>query len=96
MPGTDGFADGRGGSPDAREAQSSFSEVLAECGGLATRLVELHTDDGTGRCRACVRTNRASEAHPCRIRSVATGALHLQASRVAGTVLPKQGPGPAL
>lgn len=73
-----------------------FAEVLAECGDLATRLVALHTDDGTGRCRACVRTNRVPEAHPCRIRSVATRALHLQAGGMAGRLLPKQGPGPVL
>ncbi len=73
-----------------------FAEVLADCGGLATRLVELHTDDGTGRCRSCTRTNRNAAEHPCRIRSAATRALHLQASRLAGRVLPKQGPGPAV
>ena len=73
-----------------------FVEVLAECGGLPTRLVELHTNDGTGRCRACTRTNRSAEEHPCRIRSAAIRALHLQASRLAGMELPKQGPGPAL
>jgi hypothetical protein len=75
---------------------ADIAAVLAECGGLAARLVELHTDDGSGRCRSCTRTNRTAAEHPCRIRSAATGTLHLRASRMAGTPLPEQRSGPAL
>ncbi len=64
-------------------------QVLADFGDLPTRLVLVHVDDGKGRCVVCsagAQTTRYT--HPCRIRSLATRALHLQASRLAGRVLP--------
>ena len=82
---------------DDSGAPPGFAEVLADCGGLAARLVEIHQDDGNGRCAVCSEGNQsARRVFPCRLRSLATRALHLQAARTAGTVLRKQGPGPAV
>lgn len=73
-----------------------LAEVLAECGGLAGRLVELHTDDGRGRCPVCSAGGQTGRyVFPCNIRSLATRALRLQAERLAGEALRKPGPGPA-
>lgn len=75
----------------------SLVEVLADCGGLPARLVEIHTDDGNGRCVVCSEGGQAARrVFPCNLRSLATRALHLQASRDAGKLLPKHGPGPAV
>ena len=74
-----------------------LAEVLADCGGLAARLVEIHRDDGGGRCVVCSEGNQsARRVFPCTLRSLATRALHLQAERAAGTVLRKRGPGPVV
>ena len=72
-------------------------EVLADCGGLAARLVEIHRDDGAGRCVVCSSGNQSARlVFPCNLRGLATRALLLQAARTAGSVLRKQGPGPAV
>lgn len=82
---------------DDREGSPGFAEVLADCGGLAARLVEIHHDDGDGRCVVCSEGNQsARRVFPCSLRSLATRALHLQAARSAGIALRKQGPGPAV
>ena len=57
-----------------------FAIELAKCGGLPARLLELHTDAGTGRCRLCsagAQTGRYR--HPCTLRQAATEALVIQA-----------------
>ena len=74
-----------------------FAEVLADCGGLPARLVEIHRDDGAGRCAVCSEGNQsARRVFPCRLRSLTVRALHLQATRVAGNALRKPGPGPLM
>ena len=74
-----------------------LAEVLADCGGLPARLVEIHHDDGNGRCVVCLEGNQtARRVFPCNLRSLATRALHLQASRTTGKALRKPGPGPAV
>ena len=71
-------------------------EALADCGGLAAQLVEIHHDDGSGRCVVCSEGNQsARRVFPCRLRSLATRALHLQATRTAGRALRAPGPDPA-
>lgn len=75
----------------------SLIGVLADCGGLAARLVAIHRDDGSGRCVVCSSGNQSARlVFPCNIRGLAVRALHLQASRAAGTALPKRGTGPAV
>lgn len=72
-----------------------FAEALAECGNLAARVVAIHRDDGRGRCVICSSGNQSPRAvFPCRLRSLATEALTMQARRAAGTALPKPHPGP--
>ena len=74
---------------------SRLVEVLADCGGLAARLVELHHDDGNGRCVVCSEGNQsARRVFPCNLQSLATRALRLQAERLAGEALRKPGRGP--
>ena len=82
---------------DAPDRPTGLVKVLADCGGLAARLVEIHRDDGAGRCVVCSEGNQsARRPFPCTLRSLAVRALHLQAERVAGAALPKRGPGPAV
>ncbi len=82
---------------DSEVRVDGLVEVLADCGGLAARLVEIHRDDGAGRCVVCSEGNQsARRPFPCTLRSLAVRALHLQAERAAGTALPKRGPGPAV
>ena len=72
-------------------------EVLADCGGLAARLVAIHLDDGSGRCVVCSSGNQSARlVFPCNLRGLAVRALHLQATRAAGTALGKRGTGPAV
>jgi len=61
---------------------------MAECGDLPTRLVALHVDDGTGHCAGCTWWDPPRPVHPCTTRQAATRALHIQAARLAGRVLP--------
>lgn len=86
--------------PDERERPAAtpdgFAEVLADCGGLPARLVEIHRDDG-GRCAVCSQGNQSARSvFPCRLRALAVRALHIQATRDARRPLPKPGPGPAV
>ena len=73
----------------------AFAEALADWGNLPGRLVALHSDDGRGRCVVCSAGNQSPRAvFPCRLRSLATEALSVQARRAAGMALPKPHPGP--
>jgi hypothetical protein len=57
----------------------AFAAELARCGGLPARLLELHVDDGTGRCRICSQGGQTGrDRHPCRLRALATEALVIQ------------------
>jgi hypothetical protein len=60
-----------------------LADVLAGHQGLPGRLLDTHTDDGTGHCAAC------ASAHPCPTRSAAVRALRIQVSRIAGRPLAK-------
>jgi hypothetical protein len=55
-----------------------LAETLAECGGLAARLVELHNDDGTGHCEGCRWWDRPLPVHPCATRVAADRALEIR------------------
>lgn len=67
----------------------TFAEVLSHCGGMATRLVAQHVDDGTGRCIVCSEGGQAGRyTWPCAIRRMSTTALHLQARRLAQGTAP--------
>ena len=68
----------------------SLAEVLAEYEGLPGRLLDAHTDDGTGHCAACTSWERPRPAHPCPTRSAAVRALRLQVSLIAGRTLAKE------
>jgi hypothetical protein len=64
-----------------------FAAEMAQCGGLPERLLELHVDDGTGRCRLCssgAQTGRYQ--HPCSLRILAAEALEIQRRRRAEEV----------
>jgi hypothetical protein len=59
-----------------------FAAELARQPGAPARLLELHVDDGTGRCRVCsagAQTGRYR--HPCAIRVLAAEALVIQGVR---------------
>lgn len=44
--------------------------------GMAQRLLDVHTDDGTGRCRSCaVGAGHGRHAWPCTIHRAAAAAL---------------------
>jgi hypothetical protein len=63
---------------------------MAQCGGLPTRLVELHRDDGSGKCSVCsagAQTGRY--VYPCAIRTLAVRALLIQARALSRDVLHK-------
>lgn len=79
---------------DEDEVVPGLVQALSECGDLATRLVHLHVADGRGACVICSRSTQAGRyAFPCAIRSLATRALHLQATRHGGVPLEKTSPG---
>jgi hypothetical protein len=65
-----------------------FTVVLTECGDLPTRLIALHADDGTGHCAGCTWWDRPRPVYPCATRDLATRAVYLQATGLAGRVLP--------
>ncbi len=59
-----------------------FAVELARCPGVPARLIELHVDDGSGRCGIC--SSGASTGryhHPCAIRVLASEALVIQGRR---------------
>lgn len=57
--------------------------LLTECGpDVSTRLVELHTDDGTGGCAARTHAGCYPPAYPCSIRTAAVTALHMHATNL--------------
>ena len=80
---SDAMSDRRSG-----DLELCLASVMAECGDLPTRLVALHVDDGTGHCAGCAWRDRPRPVHPCTTRQTATRALHIQATRLAGRVLP--------
>jgi hypothetical protein len=56
-----------------------FAAELARQPGVPARLLELHDDDGTGRCRICSSgASTGRHRHPCTIRALAAEALVLQ------------------
>lgn len=67
----------------------SLAEVLAGYEGLPVRLIDTHTNDGTGHCAACASWERPRPSHPCPTRSAAVRALRLQVSSIAGRALAK-------
>jgi hypothetical protein len=58
-----------------------LAETLAECGGLAARLVELHSEDASGHCEGCKWWDRPDPVHPCTIRSAADRAVQIRQQR---------------
>src|SRR5688500_14152033 len=57
----------------------AFAVQLALCGGLPQRLLDLHVDDGTGRCVLCSAGAQTGHyRHPCNLRILATEALVIQ------------------
>jgi hypothetical protein len=68
-------------SPEGR-VTTTLAVVLADCGDLPHRLVDLHAEDGTGHCVVCaVGGGGGRKAFPCSIRSAATAALIIRARR---------------
>jgi hypothetical protein len=56
-----------------------FAAELARQPGAPAHLLELHVDDGTGRCRVCSSgTATGRHRHPCAIRVLAGEALVIQ------------------
>lgn len=51
-------------------------EVIALCGSLPTRLLEIHVNDGTGRCEVCNHNQQhGRDKWPCSTRELATRAV---------------------
>jgi hypothetical protein len=70
------------------ESWFALAAEIAAIPGVAARLIALHTADSTGHCAGCVWWDRPRPVYPCAIRQAATRALHIQAIRLAGRVLP--------
>jgi hypothetical protein len=71
------------GTPAVNKAEGAdhdrFAVELARCPGVPARLLELHLDDGSGRCRICSSgAGTGRYRHPCAIRVLATEALVIQ------------------
>jgi hypothetical protein len=65
--------------PPEGSEHDRFAAELARQPGAPDRLLDLHIDDGSGRCRICssgAQTGRYR--HPCAIRVLATEALVIQ------------------
>lgn len=52
--------------------------LIAAQPGMSRRLLSAHTDDGTGRCRACRWHDRPRSAFPCLLRVHAEAADRLR------------------
>jgi len=70
------------------ESGSALAAEIAAIPGVAARLIALHTADSTGHCAGCVWLDHPRLVYPCAIQQAATRALHTQATRLAGRVLP--------
>jgi hypothetical protein len=86
---------GIGSSGGDADRHRGFARELARCGGLAARILETHTDDGTGHCRRCPAGHDQSGrlTHPCNLRLAATEALVIQGRRQLDGSWPDEGSG---
>jgi hypothetical protein len=65
-------------APEGSE-HDRFAAELARQPGAPGRLLDLHVDDGSGRCRICSSgAGTGRYRHPCAIRVLATEALVIQ------------------
>ena len=64
--------------PRRGEAVDELVTLMAAEPGMAQRLLAVHTDDGTGRCRVCTSGAQAARQHwPCPLHGLAERAIKL-------------------